>query len=61
MDYAPFPLIELSGSPRERGRVHSHDRQEEVYLVLAGTIALKDEIRPEDRRATLRQSQESGE
>ena len=22
MDYAPFPLIELSGSPRERGRQH---------------------------------------
>src|SRR5262249_25922255 len=22
MDYAPFPLIELSGSPRERGRTH---------------------------------------
>jgi isopenicillin-N N-acyltransferase-like protein len=22
MDYAPFPLIELSGSPRERGRMH---------------------------------------
>ena len=22
MTYAPFPLIELSGSPRERGRQH---------------------------------------
>src|SRR6266481_10143641 len=22
MDYAPFPLIDLSGSPRERGRLH---------------------------------------
>jgi len=22
MDYAPFPLIDLSGSPRERGRQH---------------------------------------
>src|SRR5258708_1375847 len=22
MDYAPFPLIDLSGSPRERGRTH---------------------------------------
>ena len=21
-DYAPFPLIDLSGSPRERGRMH---------------------------------------
>ena len=24
MDYAPFPLIDLSGSPRERGRTHGH-------------------------------------
>ena len=22
MDYSPFPLVELSGSPRERGRQH---------------------------------------
>ena len=22
MDYAPFPLIDLSGTPRERGRIH---------------------------------------
>ena len=22
MDYAPFPLIDLSGSPRERGLAH---------------------------------------
>src|SRR5258708_16268496 len=22
MDYAPFPLIDLAGSPRERGRTH---------------------------------------
>jgi isopenicillin-N N-acyltransferase-like protein len=21
-DYAPFPLIELTGTPRERGRIH---------------------------------------
>jgi uncharacterized cupin superfamily protein len=27
-------------APRERGRVHSHDRQEEVYLVLAGELTL---------------------
>src|ERR1700722_2261971 len=27
-------------APRERGRIHSHDRQEEVYLVLAGELTL---------------------
>jgi len=26
--------------PRQRGRVHSHDRQEEVYLVLEGELTL---------------------
>ena len=31
MDYAPFPLIELTGGPRERGRQHGQavpDRQD---------------------------------
>jgi mannose-6-phosphate isomerase-like protein (cupin superfamily) len=26
--------------PRERGRIHSHDHQEEVYLVLEGELTL---------------------
>jgi mannose-6-phosphate isomerase-like protein (cupin superfamily) len=26
--------------PRERGRVHAHERQEEVYLVLEGVLTL---------------------
>jgi mannose-6-phosphate isomerase-like protein (cupin superfamily) len=26
--------------PRERGRIHAHDRQEEVYLVLEGELTL---------------------
>ena len=26
--------------PREQGRIHRHERQEEVYLVLAGTLTL---------------------
>jgi mannose-6-phosphate isomerase-like protein (cupin superfamily) len=29
--------------PRQRMRVHSHDRQEEVYLVLDGTLTLVTE------------------
>jgi uncharacterized cupin superfamily protein len=27
-------------APRERGRIHSHDHQEEVYLVLDGELTL---------------------
>ena len=27
-------------APGERGRVHTHERQEEVYLVLDGTLTL---------------------
>jgi mannose-6-phosphate isomerase-like protein (cupin superfamily) len=26
--------------PRQRGRIHRHERQEEVYLVLEGTLSL---------------------
>jgi uncharacterized cupin superfamily protein len=26
--------------PRERGRIHAHERQEEVYVVLAGELTL---------------------
>jgi mannose-6-phosphate isomerase-like protein (cupin superfamily) len=26
--------------PRQRGRIHRHEHQEEVYLVLAGTLTL---------------------
>src|SRR5437763_16069856 len=26
--------------PRERGRIHAHERQEEVYLVLEGELTL---------------------
>ncbi len=30
-------------APGERGRIHSHERQEEVYLVLAGELTLSVE------------------
>jgi mannose-6-phosphate isomerase-like protein (cupin superfamily) len=32
----------------ERGRIHRHDRQEEVYLVLEGTLTLLIEDEPRD-------------
>jgi mannose-6-phosphate isomerase-like protein (cupin superfamily) len=33
-------------APRERGRIHSHERQEEVYLVLEGELTLLVEGEP---------------
>jgi uncharacterized cupin superfamily protein len=47
-----FNLILLE--PRQRGRVHRHERQEEVYVVLEGTLTLEleggetRELRPYD-------------
>jgi mannose-6-phosphate isomerase-like protein (cupin superfamily) len=32
--------------PRQRGRIHSHERQEEVYMVLAGELTLLVEGKP---------------
>ena len=33
--------------PGQRGRIHRHERQEEVYLVLRGTLTL--EVEGEER------------
>ena len=35
MDYAPFPLIELSGSPRERGRLHGQAMPDRIKRGIA--------------------------
>ena len=35
-----FGLNLITLQPRQRGRVHAHERQEEVYLVLEGELAL---------------------
>jgi uncharacterized cupin superfamily protein len=35
-----FGINLITLQPRERGRVHLHERQEEVYLVLEGELAL---------------------
>ena len=32
MDYAPFPLVELAGSPRERGRQHGKAVPDRIIL-----------------------------
>jgi mannose-6-phosphate isomerase-like protein (cupin superfamily) len=35
-----FGMNAITLRPRQRGRIHSHDRQEEVYLVLEGELTL---------------------
>src|SRR5262245_16123010 len=35
-----FGLNQIVLEPGQRGRIHRHQRQEEVYLVLAGTLSL---------------------
>lgn len=38
-----FGLNQMLLRPGERGRIHRHERQEEVYLVLRGTLTLEVE------------------
>jgi mannose-6-phosphate isomerase-like protein (cupin superfamily) len=35
-----FGLNQIALEPGQRGRIHRHERQEEVYLVLEGTLTL---------------------
>jgi uncharacterized cupin superfamily protein len=35
-----FGLNLIRLGPRQRGRIHAHERQEEVYIVLSGTLSL---------------------
>jgi uncharacterized cupin superfamily protein len=35
-----FGINQLTLQPGQRGRIHRHERQEEVYLVLEGTLTL---------------------
>jgi len=35
-----FGLNLIRLGPRQRGRIHTHERQEEVYVVLSGTLTL---------------------
>ena len=43
-----FGLNLLRLRPGERSRIHRHERQEEVYLVLEGTLTLVVEDEPRD-------------
>lgn len=48
-----FGLNQLVLQPRQRGRIHRHERQEEVYLVLEGTLTVAIEDRAEVRETEL--------
>ena len=43
-----FGLNLMRLAPGQRGRIHRHERQEEVYVVLAGTLTLVVEDEPLD-------------
>jgi uncharacterized cupin superfamily protein len=45
-----FGLNLIRLRPGERGRIHRHDRQEEVYLVLDGTLTLVVDDEPRELR-----------
>jgi mannose-6-phosphate isomerase-like protein (cupin superfamily) len=41
LDVTAFGLNLIRLRPRQRGRIHRHERQEEVYVVLEGTLTLE--------------------
>jgi quercetin dioxygenase-like cupin family protein len=43
-----FGLNLIRLRPRQRGRIHRHERQEEVYVVLEGTLTLEVEREPHE-------------
>jgi len=43
-----FGLNLIRLRPRQRGRIHRHERQEEVYVVLEGTLTLEVEGEPQE-------------
>jgi quercetin dioxygenase-like cupin family protein len=43
-----FGMNQIALQPGQRGRIHRHQRQEEVYLVLEGTLTLLLEGEPTD-------------
>ena len=40
LDVSSFGMNLIVLGPRQQGRIHAHERQEEVYLVLDGTLTL---------------------
>jgi mannose-6-phosphate isomerase-like protein (cupin superfamily) len=58
---ASFGLNQLTLQPGQRGRIHRHRRQEEVYLVLRGrlTVVFEDEERELSEGQLLRVAPET--
>ena len=57
-----FGINQIVLEPRQRGRIHRHERQEEVYLVLEGTLTLLvegEEQVARARRARARRARRS--
>jgi mannose-6-phosphate isomerase-like protein (cupin superfamily) len=46
-----FGLNQMLLRPGQRGRIHRHQRQEEVYLVLSGRLTVEIEGEPQDLEA----------
>jgi quercetin dioxygenase-like cupin family protein len=44
-------INQLTLAPRQRGRIHRHGRQEEIYLVLTGTLTILIESEPHELAA----------
>ena len=56
MDYAPFPLIDLTGSPRERGRQHGKAAPDRIKrgIEMYSEVAAEERRRLEASRAARR-------
>jgi mannose-6-phosphate isomerase-like protein (cupin superfamily) len=48
LDVTAFGLNLIRLRPRQQGRIHRHEHQEEVYVVLEGTLTLEVEGEPHD-------------
>ncbi|MGE0028733.1 MAG: cupin domain-containing protein [Thermoleophilia bacterium] len=46
-----FGLNQMLLRPGQRGRIHRHERQEEVYVVLSGRLTVEIEGAPQDLEA----------
>ncbi len=48
LDVSAFGMNLIRLRPRQQGRIHRHERQEEVYLELEGTLTLEVEGEPRE-------------
>lgn len=57
LSVSAFGMNLLVLQPHQRGRIHAHERQEEVYMVIEGELTLvvegKEHVLPKDRLARV--------